>query len=453
MISKIKKIDVVVPIILLAIFGYIFCRNFFFSSKLDSSVIIAINDKGFFQDVIDIDPGTTVTWINKGQKLHWPASNFHPMHDLYPKKGGCIGSALDACRGLGKDEFFSFVFSEKGVWPIHDHLFPGLTMIVKVGQEKSSSLSYKEVAPDNFRSMDYATQLSFFKEYAEDNPALAWEFLKESFMVKGSVVGNAHEFSHIVGNTLYKKSGLAGIKVCDTAFAFGCMHGVTEAMLLKEGPGSVKSTEKQCLKFFPPARNLDFTGCIHGMGHGLYSFSGADLRSSLNNCDAVSVPYRNYCYDGVFMENSSSLSGRTFDLKNPWRLCSGLEEHYHQTCAKYQSQIFLSDPRSNSVENVGKNCALGPTPLLKEMCFQSLGYFVAQNNLGDTGKIESECATIQSDEGKNICTMGGAIETVFQRYGNWEVSSKDLCGRIAGKTGSTCFNEVERMIKENNAEN
>jgi plastocyanin len=227
-----KTLNLISVIGLVAIISFLVARN---HENPDLIRTIEINDQGFSIEKLVVKKGTTITWVNAGDRLHWPASNFHPTHAYYPLGGGCLGSALDACKGLQKGESFSFKMEELGIWPMHDHLAPGLTMIVEVVKDKprvatSESSKKEKMTPETFRSSDYGVQMSYIKQIADQDPASAWGFLKEAFYVNGSVVGNAHEFSHIIGNKLYEHEGLGGIKACDTTFAYGCMHGVTEEM-------------------------------------------------------------------------------------------------------------------------------------------------------------------------------------------------------------------------------
>lgn len=94
---------------------------------------VEIISSGFSPNTLTINVGDTVTFVNKDSTTHWPASNIHPTHTLYPESGGCIGSKFDACNSLAQGETFSFTFNEKGSWNYHDHLQPGLTgtIIVK----------------------------------------------------------------------------------------------------------------------------------------------------------------------------------------------------------------------------------------------------------------------------------------------------------------------------------
>lgn len=432
------------------VLGFVAYNGLIYKGKTaETTKTVIIRDDGFYPTKILVSEGDTVTWVNEGEKTHWPASNFHPNHTLYPEDGGCLGSKLDSCKGLAKGESFSFTFNKLGLWPMHDHLYPGLVMtveVVKMGEASSSNFTYnKNTTPEEFRKMNYDSQIEFIRIRSEKNPKESWEFLKQAFVVNGQVVGNAHEMAHIIGNASYKKSGLKGIGICDATYAYGCFHGVTEGMLLKEGTSKVKDIENGCLAMFPPQVSEDYTGCIHGTGHGLYTWEGGDIKKALLDCDMVSEPYRQYCYDGVFMENASSGEMKK-DLGNdPWKFCTDLDERYHHNCARYQSQFFfmvLKDP-----ELVGKNCSLGNTKILRETCYESLGYYIAQQYVGVPSKIIVDCAKMPTKEGIAICTTGSAIETIFQRYGDYKASAKILCDTLPEANRSTCEQGTARIIK------
>ena len=91
--------------------------------------MIEILSNRFSPDTLKIKKGDTVFFINKDTEKHWPATDVHPSHKLYPgsdfKK--CFMQdetelIFDACKGLSKDEGFSFRFNEIGTWNYHDHL-------------------------------------------------------------------------------------------------------------------------------------------------------------------------------------------------------------------------------------------------------------------------------------------------------------------------------------------
>ena len=91
-----------------------------------NSVVVEITENGFSPETVTISKGDVVVFMNKDSAPHWPASAVHPTHDEYPQKGGCGGSAFDACREIGPGESYTFVFHYEGTWTYHDHLNPSI---------------------------------------------------------------------------------------------------------------------------------------------------------------------------------------------------------------------------------------------------------------------------------------------------------------------------------------
>ncbi|MDO8655737.1 MAG: hypothetical protein Q7K45_00735 [Nanoarchaeota archaeon] len=103
-----------------------------------SGKVIEITASGFSPKTVIINAGETITFINKDDAKHWPATNVHPTHTTYPgssiqKCGSADESSIfDACAGLETGEEFSFTFDRKGNWPYHDHLSPSTNGVVTV---------------------------------------------------------------------------------------------------------------------------------------------------------------------------------------------------------------------------------------------------------------------------------------------------------------------------------
>lgn len=94
--------------------------------------IIVFSGAGFSPALLVVKAGDTVIFKNEGTGEIWPASALHPTHNVYPVKGGCLGSIFDACRGLKKGELWFFKFDIPGVWGYHDHLNAALRGQVRV---------------------------------------------------------------------------------------------------------------------------------------------------------------------------------------------------------------------------------------------------------------------------------------------------------------------------------
>jgi len=477
--------------IFILLFSLIALSIFFVAHGAECTDVV-VTDEEFFPDFISVPVGTCITWKNEGNSFHWPASDFHPTHTIYPtEEPGCIGSGLDACEALRKGESFTFTFNKSGNWGIHDHIHPGITMRIEVtGEDKvegdtntmsffdgvvdfftragksilyalsglfnqiaslfiaSESRNTKEItlpSKESFRALFSPGQKEIIMELAQANPEEAWEYLKKVFLVNGQAIGNAHEHAHIIGNEAYRQFGFEGVSICDDTFAYGCYHGTTEKLLQEDGPGVIREIEEKCIAMFPPEETMLYTGCIHGSGHGLFSWAGFDTKRALEKCDTFSRQYRPYCYDGVFMEHSSSAPKTDLDPKDPWRFCADFPEQYQHNCARYQVQIFTQLFGWDLAQSI-KGCSLAPTLSFQKTCFADFGYVVTQIAKNNRDKIKELCSLSPTKEGQHMCIIGAATELVFQQYTNWRALSETLCKELPKSWEEQCLNTRQNTI-------
>lgn len=87
---------------------------------------ITLTEEGYEPSVITIAVGDKITFGTDAtySKLHWPASNVHPTHSIYP--------AFDPLTPVEPEETWSFVFGKVGEWRFHDHLAPYHTGVITV---------------------------------------------------------------------------------------------------------------------------------------------------------------------------------------------------------------------------------------------------------------------------------------------------------------------------------
>lgn len=77
---------------------------------------IYITDDGFVPTTLKIKVGTEVIFVNKTAEWRWPASDLHPVHNLYPE--------FDTKEAIGPGTEWRFEFERPGTWGMHDHLAP-----------------------------------------------------------------------------------------------------------------------------------------------------------------------------------------------------------------------------------------------------------------------------------------------------------------------------------------
>lgn len=99
-------------------------ENTVFPSGQTREVAVSMIHDGFSPKNITIKRGDTVTFVNEDSQSHWPASNIHPTHSIYPE--------FDPKRSLKQGESWSFVFEKEGIWRYHDHVAPSLAGTVVV---------------------------------------------------------------------------------------------------------------------------------------------------------------------------------------------------------------------------------------------------------------------------------------------------------------------------------
>lgn len=95
-------------------------------SDPSGSVTIVLSADGYQPREVTIRKGTTVTFRSENDAQHWPASDLHPAHEIYPE--------FDPGRPLESYETWQFTFDKPGTWGLHDHIrsyYTGVIMVVE----------------------------------------------------------------------------------------------------------------------------------------------------------------------------------------------------------------------------------------------------------------------------------------------------------------------------------
>lgn len=85
---------------------------------------ITIQNMKFSPSFLSIKRCTKVTFINNDTIPHWPASDIHPTHGIYPE--------FDPKKPIQPGKKWYFVFEKKGTWNFHDHLHPTTYGMIEV---------------------------------------------------------------------------------------------------------------------------------------------------------------------------------------------------------------------------------------------------------------------------------------------------------------------------------
>jgi len=80
----------------------------------EPSVTIVRTNTGYEPKEVTIKKGDIVLWTNESNEYHWPASDLHPTHGIYPE--------FDPLRPIASGDTWKFKFDKVGVWKFHDHI-------------------------------------------------------------------------------------------------------------------------------------------------------------------------------------------------------------------------------------------------------------------------------------------------------------------------------------------
>lgn len=112
-----KKLLYPIILVLLIISGLMLLifSNLSVTTPMDTKVIL-INDGKFEPGNLTIKKNTKVSFKNEDEVDHWPASDLHPTHGIYPE--------FDPQQAVKPGGSWEFIFDKIGKWKFHDHLIP-----------------------------------------------------------------------------------------------------------------------------------------------------------------------------------------------------------------------------------------------------------------------------------------------------------------------------------------
>lgn len=266
---------------------------------------------------------------------------------------------------------------------------------------------------------------------------MALAYLKNSY----SQQEGTHDIAHALGSRLYKEQGLDGITSCDTSFAFGCFHGFTETFIEEQELKNIAQLTSQCRTALAGQLSLR---CYHGIGHGILSAYEYDLSKALLKCDMIASESieKEYCYNGVFMENGIVKVAEA-SLTNPHWPCTTVNKQYQPTCYIYLRE-YLRVLYSGDFKQMVKTCREVPEPKLDQYCLRGVAEYIAMKNQNNVGNIARDCAILEKEQ--YLCRQLTIDVWSFQGW-SLEGAESILCTNSDNKWNELCKTNIKEAGK------
>ncbi|MEX2090761.1 MAG: hypothetical protein WD989_01350 [Candidatus Paceibacterota bacterium] len=281
-------------------------RNYINSSSNELSTknengeyVVELRDDGFFPENLKINGKETVRFINKSKNQFWPASDFHPVHTIYPE--------FDPKNPVEPGQSWSFRFEKIGKWRYHDHLAPYFTGTIEVVGTEAAGLDCANLPSDATREMeDRCWNEVLFAALESGGVKGAMVKLQELYQTDPNFIKDGcHRWAHIVGDMAFERYGYRSNKIEKWEFpaesiycGYGFFHGIFEHFF-REKP-DLTLARRLCERLdetlsdvIPMIRK----NCFHGIGHGfmpeppakkIWGDPKAMMEVSLKTCEEAS---------------------------------------------------------------------------------------------------------------------------------------------------------------------
>ncbi len=443
------------------------------TSIFASSQTIKMTSWGFQPSVTQINTGDNITFENTDIASHWPASNIHPTHAIYPE--------FDPKKEVPAGQSWQFTFNKPGVWRFHDHLNPQINgqitvsasgQVVKVGSWWQDLLVNLSSIPRNisagFDGLTFnlipglaqgklakfdvvnlqesdSAKLDLYLKYFGAKPIL------DKLLADSGGGGNidCHRQSHFIGRESFKLFGAEVFKINDYSCHSGFIHGAMESFLQKHGTANLRDDVKGLCDALPTG--FSRFECLHGVGHGVMAYQDYNLPEALKECQKLADSFSSSsCYGGIFMENVIAGEGKAAIIghstkwvsNDPLFPCNGIDQtaDVQTQCYMMQTSRML-DLYNYNFDLVASQCLNAPIEY-KTICFQSYGRDAAGQALRDPVKIVNYCAKVTS-QFYNNCITGG-VNVIIDFWGA-QIGDKPyaLCRLITNpEQKSSCYSII-----------
>ena len=119
---NIKNISIIIALAVVLIGGYFFTtKNTDVKDESRTTEVlgepaftIVRTSSGYEPKELTVKKGDIVLWTNESGEFHWPASDLHPTHGVYPE--------FDPLKPIASGDTWKFKFDKVGVFKFHDHI-------------------------------------------------------------------------------------------------------------------------------------------------------------------------------------------------------------------------------------------------------------------------------------------------------------------------------------------
>jgi plastocyanin len=448
----------------------------------DSNVVVRVTDEGFDPKSLEIGPGETVVFENSGQNAHWPASDDHPTHTLYPE--------FDPLKPIEPGVGWSFTFDKSGEWKYHDHQNPylkGEIVVQEAGEDDTSggflasvraffldayssiistivpgkeevASNYEEREEKNEKTANGAdakelpqeqfeeTKDGYVAVVRDEDPGVALGQLRDEIGANEALARSCHALVHELGREAYRKYEDFGeaMKYQDEMCNSGYLHGIIESRL-SESHDPFSDMETMCDEY-PPASFLSWQ-CYHGVGHGVMYYTANDLPRSLEMCDAFgSSSARSDCSNGVFMENFSADQkhhlSEYLSESDPFYPCAEQAQRHKSYCYVYAPTYFLSLNKGNYLGAL--EWCNGAEEPFRAWCAGGVGAQTMKENIRNPKLVEGVCASSKPEQVAPC--IQGMVDLYINHHGSLG-PARELCDQLEASNRQPCYKTVESKSK------
>ncbi len=319
------------------------------SDEGEDGYVITRTAGGWSPEELVVPLNASVTFATELSLEHWPASNVHPTHDIYPE--------FDPLRPLSPGETWSFTFTKEGRFHFHDHLAANAAGVVEVvgtrAGRQPKRLHDCEPIPREEKQQCWDDLLAYTLK--ERGFSKAFSLFGELYRTEPEVPKGCHGWGHALGRAayeIYREGGDVELRPEVSYCGYGFFHGFLEQLVGERG--NAKDAYVFCKEVYESSGQKMgvYNNCVHGIGHG----GAADIiedpamwgkyQESINQgvvlCKSFTSDPKDLrnCFDGVYNELVVDMWNGAYGLSrgtllspdDPLSFCHNQEEDVKASC-------------------------------------------------------------------------------------------------------------------------